>query len=259
MKKIKRFPIELDYFELKDLSIFDVNLLSYISFAINDKEYCFPSNVYLAGIFHCSPSYISKRITKIANMNYIELKFHKKDVTKTNRYIYLTDYFYQQLEVINSITEVDSSRTIVNKEYDDSPTIKDKEKIIEKKKENIIETITEKENLSFEVEKVNLVKEDIPIEDSNLTLTEKIKLLPTDKFNQFYFQLSMYMFDSKYQLMDTWMLNRKEFNCINDMRIVIDMLSTKVKIDKEYYPELQAINATVSKSVKESMYYNVLN
>jgi len=162
MKKIKRFPIELDYFELKDLSIFDVNLLSYISFAINDKKYCFPSNVYLAGIFHCSPSYISKRITKIANMNYIELKFHKKDVTKTNRYIYLTDYFYQQLEVINSITEVDSSRTIVNKEYDDShdssrtivnkeyddshdssrtivnkeyddsPTIKDKEKIIER-------------------------------------------------------------------------------------------------------------------------------
>jgi len=68
----------------------------------------------------------------------------------------------------------------------------------------------------------------------------------------------MYMFDSKYQLMDTWMLNRKEFNCINDMRIVIDMLTTKVKIDKEYYPELLAINATVSNSVKESMYYNVV-
>ena len=129
----------------------------------------------------------------------------------------------------------------------------DRKEIDRSTKKIIEEKSTEKDS----TEKGFLV-EDIPIEKVNLTIDEKIKKLPIEKFNELYFQLLMYVFDEKFNLKDSWALNRKHFNCTENLTLLYNQLKCDSKIDKKLYRELLALNATVTKSVKENMYYNVV-
>ena len=101
---LKKIPFELNYLKLPNVTAFNALLLNYLVFASNNNGYCYPSNIYLASLFNCTDSHISKSIKKLKKLGYVELKYFKGDITKTKRYIYLTTYFNDKLEEINKIS-----------------------------------------------------------------------------------------------------------------------------------------------------------